>query len=137
MQWSGDNQENLRTTIIIICCHLMQRFVSYRRQVLKENSTMKILLYIVTAFFMMTVFACKKETFKAATVIINCTGTYLRAGGKDYKVCNLEMVSSFPGGTLVEASFKKKAECKGSGNFPVVCYLYHEYEGWIEVEKIK
>lgn len=98
---------------------------------------MKVLLYIASALFMLTVFACKKETCKAAAVIIDCTGTYLRAGEKDFKVCNPEMVSSFTSGTLVEASFKKKSECTGSGNFPVICYLYHEYDGWIEVEKIK
>ena len=97
---------------------------------------MKILLYIATAFLILNVIACMKDKFNSATVITDCTGTYLRLDRKDYKVCNPEMVSSFPSGTLVEARFKKITECTGSGNFPVACYMYHEFDGYIQVEKI-
>lgn len=86
---------------------------------------------------MLILFSCKKELYKTATVIADCTGTYLRCDGRDYKVCNLEKVASFPSGTTVEATFKKITECKGSGNFTVTCYMYHQYDSWIEVEKIK
>jgi hypothetical protein len=98
---------------------------------------MKTLLYIAVASVMLILFACKKESYQMATVIADCTGTYLRWDGKDYKVCNIEKVSSYPTGTTVETTFKKIAECKGLGNFPVTCYMYHEYDSWIEVEKIK
>jgi hypothetical protein len=45
---------------------------------------MKIFLYIVTASFMLTAISCKKDKFKDATIITDCTGTYLRSEGKDY-----------------------------------------------------
>ncbi len=98
---------------------------------------MKLLLYIATVFMVLPVFSCTKELNTTATVIIDCTGTYLRWGGKDYKVCNLETVSSFPNGAKVTASVKKIEECTGSGKFPIICYLHHEYDSWIDVEKIK
>lgn len=86
---------------------------------------------------MLTVLACKKEMFKTAQVIVDCTGTYLSWDGKDYKVCNLEKVAGFDNGSKVEVSFKKLTECNDSGNFFVTCYMNHEYDSWIEVEKIK
>jgi hypothetical protein len=101
------------------------------------KNKMKKLLYVVASSAMLTIFGCKKESYKTATVIMDCTGTYLRMEGKDYKVCNLEKVSSLPSGTTVVATFKKITECKGSGNFSVTCLMYHEYDSWIEVEKIK
>ena len=98
---------------------------------------MKTLLLIAAASVLLAVFSCKKESYKTTTIITDCTGTYLRWDGKDYKVCNLEKVSSFPSGTTVAATFKKIIECKGSGNFPVTCFMNHGYDSWIEVEKIK
>lgn len=99
---------------------------------------MKILLYFTAAAsVMLLIFSCKKESYKSITVITDCTGTYLRWNEKDYKVCNIEKVSSFISGTTVEANFVKLTECKGAGNFPVTCYLNHEYDSWIEVRKIK
>lgn len=67
------------------------------------------------------------------TVVRDCTGTYLRFNEKDYNVCNLEKVSSFPNGILVTATFKKIKNCTGGA----ICHMYHENEGWIQVEKIK
>ena len=71
------------------------------------------------------------------TVIRDCTGTYLRLDGKDYHVCNLEKVSSYPNGTNVVVTFKKIKDCTGLANDAIVCQMLHANEGWIEVEKIK
>ncbi len=95
---------------------------------------MKVFLYISLMFI---AFACKKDMAKTAKIITDCTGTYLNWNGKDYKVYNLEKVSSFPNGSTVTVTFKKIPECKGLGNFPVTCYMNHEYDSWIEVETIK
>lgn len=91
------------------------------------------LLLILTTIFS----SCKKETNQTVTVIRDCTGTYLRLNGKDYHVCNLGKVTSFPTGTTVTATFKKLTECNDSDNTAAVCYMLHENEGWIEVTKIK
>lgn len=71
------------------------------------------------------------------TVPRDCTGTYLNYNGKDYRVCNLEAVASFPGGSSVTATFKKIKKCTDSAQDAFVCMMVHENEGWITVEKIK
>jgi hypothetical protein len=115
----------------------MQRFFCLSCQTGKVKTKMKLLLYITTASVMLTAFGCKKELHKTAEIIRGCTGTYLRIDGKNYKVCNLEKVASFTNGTTVEASFKKISGCKGSGNFPVTCYMGYDFDSWIEVKRIK
>lgn len=100
---------------------------------------MKILHSITAALIVLTVFACTKELSPgtSATVVIDCTGTYLRLGGKDYKVCNLEKVSTFQNGATVKVDVKKIEECHGSGNLSGICDMLHKFDGWVNVEKIK
>jgi len=81
--------------------------------------------------------SCKKERNIEATIITDCTGTYLRINNKDYKVCNLEKTGNYINGQTVEVTFKKMDVCDGSGNFQVVCYLNHPFETWVQVIKIK
>ena len=81
--------------------------------------------------------SCKKVRNQTVTVERDCTGTYLSLDGKDYHVCNLEMVSSFSDGATVTASFKKIKECNGSAKDANVCEMLHANEGWIVVDKIK
>lgn len=97
---------------------------------------MKKTICITTTIFLLTLFACKKERNKTVTVVRDCTGTYLRFEGKDYHVCNLEKVSTFTDGATVKATFKKIKECNGSAKDAIVCYVLHENEGWVDVEKI-
>lgn len=81
--------------------------------------------------------SCKKEKNIDATIIIDCTGTYLRFNSKDYKVCNLEKIENFTHGQTVEVSFKKMDECDGSSNFSTTCFLNHPFKAWTQVIKIK
>jgi hypothetical protein len=74
---------------------------------------------------------------KNATIIKDCTGTYLRLNGKDYKVCNVEKVSRYQNDIDVSVSFKELKNCDGLGNIVPVCYMLHHFESWIEIEKIK
>lgn len=100
---------------------------------MKRTNLIFSTLLILTIIFS----SCKKEINQTATVIRDCTGTYLRLNNKDYQVCNLEKVSSFSAGTTVTATFKKLEECNGSANTAAICYMLHENEGWIEIVKIK
>lgn len=70
-------------------------------------------------------------------VVKDCTGVYLRFNSKDYRVCNLDKVSSFPDGATVKTTFKKIDSCSDPGQTVFVCNLYHESEGYINVEKIE
>ena len=100
---------------------------------MKKNKSLFLILLALTALFA----SCKKEINKTVTVQRDCTGTYLRLKGKDYRVCNLEKVSSFSDGATVTATFKKIKECNGSAKDAIVCAMLHANEGWIEVDKIK
>jgi hypothetical protein len=81
--------------------------------------------------------SCKKEMNIEAKIVIDCTGTYLRINKKDYKVCNLEKTENFSDGQTVEVTFKKMDDCNDSGNLQSVCYLYHQFDSWAEIIKIK
>ncbi len=97
-----------------------------------KNSRL-LLLFILTLFLIF----CKKERNKNATVLRNCTGTYLRMDGKDYRVCNIELVSQFTDGTKVSVTYNKIEAFNGSAIDQSVCKMLYPSEGWIEVEKIR
>jgi len=98
---------------------------------------MKNILFIVTAVFLLSFLSCKKEQTEKVEVVRDCTGTYLRFDLKEYRVCNLEKVDSFPDGAMVEATFVKKNECNGSAKDAIVCAKFHQNDGWIRVDEIK
>ncbi|MES2398151.1 MAG: hypothetical protein V4549_19205 [Bacteroidota bacterium] len=94
---------------------------------------MKKIFFIAITITLLTLVACKKVKNETMTVVRDCTGTYLRFNEKDYNVCNLEKVSSFPDGVSVTATFRKIKNCTSRA----VCLIFHKNEGWIHVEKIK
>ncbi len=100
-------------------------------------SMMKNIFLMISALILVMSWSCKKENKVNMTVVRDCTGTYLQKDGKDYHVCNLEKVKNFDDGTKVTASYKRLKECKGSGIDQIVCLMYHQNEGWIEVIDIK
>jgi hypothetical protein len=96
---------------------------------------MKKLLLITTVAALLTLFSCKRET-NTMTVLKDCTGTYLRIHGKDFKVCNLGKLSSVPAGATVTATLKKIDNCKSLDD-SFFCMMFHENEGWVEIVKLK
>jgi hypothetical protein len=91
---------------------------------------MKKLLLITTVAALLTLFSWKRETNKPMTLIKDCTGTYLRMDGKDFKVCNIGKLIFFSAGTTVNSTFKKIDNCKRLED-RVVCKMLHPNEGWI------
>lgn len=81
--------------------------------------------------------SCTKQHSQNVTVIKDCTGSYLRIDNKDYRVCNLEMVSAFKDGEQISASYQKIKECHGSAIDAIVCMMVHQNEGWIEVLSVE
>lgn len=96
---------------------------------------MKHILYLL--LFSATLFSCKKESYTNATVIKDCTGTYLRVLDKDYQVCNIEKTASFENEQRVLADFSLLKQCTGTAITVPVCYMLHANEGWINVNDIK
>lgn len=88
----------------------------------------KAFFYTAIMFIALSICARKKELDTTATVVIDCSGTYLRVDGKDLRVCNLEKVAVFQDVAKVSANFKKIKDCTGSGSLSTGCYLYHAYE---------
>ncbi|MEZ5196925.1 MAG: hypothetical protein R2764_11115 [Bacteroidales bacterium] len=97
----------------------------------KFHPIFSILLIITVT----TSISCSKVSDKNMTVIKDCTGSFLRYNGKDYHICNVEMVGDYDSGMEVEASFKKIKECL-QGEISI-CEMYHQNEGWIQVTRIK
>ncbi|MEO5943889.1 MAG: hypothetical protein ABIP30_02715 [Ferruginibacter sp.] len=97
---------------------------------------MKTILYIIIFCLLQVLVSCKKDSNTNGIIIKDCTGTYLRLNGNDYKVCNLEKITSFLSDTNVRVTFKQLQGCDGSGNFTPTCYLLHQYIGWVEIEDI-
>lgn len=93
-------------------------------------------MLICSAVALIALTACKKDTGKKMTVVKDCTGSYLRSGGKDYHICNTDKVASFADGATVMASYKKVSDCKEQEG-KVICMMYHENEGWIEITGIR
>jgi hypothetical protein len=104
---------------------------------MEKRNQMKKWTLLTATIFLLTITSCKRELDQTVTVVRDCTGTYLRLDGLDYQVCNLEAVASFSDEAAVIASFKKVKTCNGSGNEQIVCELYHQNEGWIEVSEIR
>lgn len=80
--------------------------------------------------------SCSVSTVKStATVIKDCTGTYLRINNEDYQVCNADILKDHQEGSTVSATYRKVQKCpelKGR----VVCAMYHEKAGNIRIQSI-
>ncbi len=93
----------------------------------------KLLLGAVLA----TAVSCASaDTAASATVIRDCTGTYLRIDAKDYLVCNESLLKPYATNSAVSASYSKVTECKELEG-KMVCMMYHENEGTIRITSIK
>ena len=77
--------------------------------------------------------SCQKDEDQEATIIRDCTGTYLQVEGHDYYVCNYEEVSNFSDNETVYVKYFKVDECGLVG----VCTLYHPKAGNVEVIEIR
>jgi hypothetical protein len=98
---------------------------------------MKNTLMLIFGITSMFIFGCSKPQENEMKVVRDCTGTYLQVNNKDYRVCNLEKVENFADGVSVKASYRSLTECNGSANGQIICMMYHQHEGWIEVLTIK
>lgn len=96
----------------------------------------KFVIGLLLAILMLPLVACKKVRHQETTVVKDCTGAYLRLNGKDYQVCNKDILIPYSTGTKVTATFRQIPGCK-SAEDDIVCMMLHEHEGWIEVLRVK
>ncbi|MEN8927615.1 MAG: hypothetical protein ABF242_03450 [Flavobacteriales bacterium] len=96
---------------------------------------MKTLNHIILVISITLLFSCNKEKIdQEATIVRDCTGTYLRIDTKDYLVCNFEVTNGFSENDRVTASFKKIEYCEALDI--ITCELYHKNYGLINVTEI-
>lgn len=100
---------------------------------------MKKTVLIFTVFVLITIctaFTCTKTNLYQVIVVKDCTGSYLKINGKDYRVCNIEQLEGFANGDIIHAKYRTLKECSGKAVEVPVCMMYHQYEGWIQIIKI-
>ncbi|MCO6498364.1 MAG: hypothetical protein J5I50_11965 [Chitinophagaceae bacterium] len=98
---------------------------------------MRRLIFLTVLVLFASLQGCKKEgnlNLVEATVVIDCTGLYLKVDGLDYKVCNEETLANYSSGDKVKATFVKIKDCTARA---IICDLYHPYESWINVMKVE
>lgn len=98
------------------------------------QSMRTILLFF---FGVMILASCEKVSKGEARMLRNCTGTYLKTGAKEYKVCNLERTDPVADDATVKVKFKKIGTCKGTASRRSACEMAYPYESWVEVLKIE
>lgn len=104
---------------------------------------MKTAIIALTSFLVLSFAACNKHDRNCnkygngydATLVRDCTGTYLRVDGKDFHVCNVALTDGISDGTKVKTVFYTQNNCPPQDS-TIICAMYHQNEGWIEVKYI-
>lgn len=96
-----------------------------------------VIFSIIAASATLFSFATAEKPMKKphATVVRDCTGTYLRVGTEDYLVCNREVLTSVPDNAMVGVKYKKVKKCPPTDE--MVCMMYHEHKGVVRVTKVQ
>lgn len=68
-------------------------------------------------------------------LVKNCSGTYIRFKGLDYKVCNKELLEGFKNETKVHITFKDSKPCQIPKGV-AICAMYHPFVDCVEVISI-
>ena len=118
---------------------------------------MKKYIFTFIAVISLTFFSCEKFNFDKpdgsgndgntgngkdtvytevkAEFIKDCTGSYLRMDGNDYKICNTENTASYEHNDVIYASIQKVKECTATSTDIMTCKMYHAFVATIEVRK--
>jgi len=70
-----------------------------------------------------------------AEFIKDCTGSYLRIDGNDYKICNFENTSAYENNDVIYASIRKVKDCSNFSPDILTCKMFHAFVATIEVKK--
>ncbi|SOD14629.1 hypothetical protein SAMN06297358_1670 [Pedobacter xixiisoli] len=98
---------------------------------------MRNLNYLLLITTLVLFLSCKKENFTNATIIKNCTGTYLQVLDKEYMVCNIKKTAPFSNGQKVLANYSLIKECKDESFRGPVCAMYYPNDGLTKIISIK
>ena len=106
---------------------------------LKINNMKILKLISVFAFMAVFLISCNcvkgKKTVEAS-VIRDCTGTYLRIANDDYLVCNSDILKDYQENSKVKADFSPVTNCPENEG-KIVCMMYHENKGMVRINGIQ
>lgn len=89
--------------------------------------------YVIFCIAFLSMVSCGNTEEVMATVVKDCSGTYLRKNNVDYKVCNENELILFEDGTRISAKVKDIYECKDTTS---KCIWYHPYAKSVKIQKI-
>jgi len=93
------------------------------------------LILLLGAVLLPSLESCNKERIRME-VVKNCHGTFLKdKSGKNFKVCNDDILDSYATGTKIKVTFDNLDECFGLIEEPN-CPNEFSFEGKIEVTEI-
>jgi hypothetical protein len=94
---------------------------------------MKLLVFL--SFLLLFFSTCEKKVeYISATVVRDCSGTYVRMDGKEYFVCNPEKIASAVDGAEVQFTY---VSCDACTDRQEHCLIARPYESCITLVKSK
>ena len=66
-------------------------------------------------------------------LIRDCSGTYFRVGGDDYKICNPEDIHHLEDHTVFQAIMSPADEC----SFPFECFKLYSFHSHVHLSEIR
>lgn len=102
---------------------------------------MKIITKIIgVGIFSSLLFSCGTvvhDRLQTGNIVRDCTGTYIRVEGNgDYLVCNSAILKDYKEGDKVSVVYDFTKKCTEQEN-KIVCMMYHENKGMIQIKSIK
>ena len=98
------------------------------------TTVMKTTRFVILVSACFAFIHCSKEfDGEEASIVNDCTGSYLRFANGDRKVCNAGMLSNYTTGTAGKVQFTAIDTCADA---TVDCYVLHNHLGWVRVEQI-
>ena len=78
--------------------------------------------------------SCSKVNTQSMKVIRDCTGTYLRADGQDFRVCNTSALGNFDDNEVIHVTVEKVEHCDPPAE--AICLMAHEHRGLVKVREV-
>lgn len=94
---------------------------------------MKKLVCFLTILAVSLFISCGKKNYEPATVVRNCTGTYLRINSKHYFVCNPQKIASYGDQSQIKAAYAICSQCS-DGYFH--CEMLWPFDGYLIIDKV-
>lgn len=96
-------------------------------------------LFLIMLLLLIIMPSCNRKYNQSASIVRDCTGTYLRWQNADHYIVNDETTDDFNDAEEVKVTFKDVTKNADKITFENEsnCMLYHAIEGFVEIKKIE